>query len=371
MTGPNDAAGPARSLEQLLSTWQAWNSSDVLAQAVRRAETAGDHDRAAHLRDLADTTSPTGTAPPSALDALAAQHEVSALLAGWRWHTVTAAREQGATWDDIAAATNTSAEQARAEFVDRVDRADHAAREHGIPFVDAERYRAAVGAPSDQTSVREEPAVDEPDDDRQNLEDGAPRWSAPAPDSLDTLADRLAATEGGVPDDRLVAGTILLPGGLPPDDDEEAPGHALIDGDDPTMWPDAARWSPDLATDAGDDGRDVVAERVPNPRPVMSLAEVDREAAQDRADRADPSLAPLIEARDHHAADGRFDEADAAHRLVEWCRHGTGPARIGTERVDNADADRREQLVRWHSDDEHRRETATVVESDGSDGGWS
>jgi hypothetical protein len=44
------------------------------------------------------------------------------------------------------------------------------------------------------------------------------------------------------------------------------------------------------------------------------------EAAQDRAERADPNTARMVEARDQQAAGGRFDDADSTQRLIDAVR---------------------------------------------------
>lgn len=148
-TGPTDptdthtdTAGGPPSLSALLDTWQAWNGREVFERAAARARAAGEHQRAARLAELVARDREV-----AALDALSAQHELSSLLAGWQWHTVRAAREQGATWADIAYATRTDPEHARTAYLDTVDRQEHAAHRHGgMPFDDAADYRAAAGA---------------------------------------------------------------------------------------------------------------------------------------------------------------------------------------------------------------------------------
>lgn len=51
-------------------------------------------------------------------------------------------------------------------------------------------------------------------------------------------------------------------------------------------------------------------------------AEVDKVAAQDRAERADPATSRIVDARDEHAAGGRFDLADATQRVIDSIRAG-------------------------------------------------
>lgn len=86
----------------LLDTWQQWNAHDVMTRALGH--------------------SPEQEAAVSALDALRDSHELVELLIGWQWQAVYAARYDGATWKQIAAATGSTAEQARADYVAVLDR---------------------------------------------------------------------------------------------------------------------------------------------------------------------------------------------------------------------------------------------------------
>ena len=141
---------PSAGLEGLLATWQAWNRRDVLARAADRAADAGDTERAAALHALLD-----GQEAPSATAALAAQHELASQVEGWRWQTVAAARAEGATSDDVAAATGTTADAARTDHVQQVERAEAAALAAGLEF-DHDRYRL------DADELQNEPDRDEP-----------------------------------------------------------------------------------------------------------------------------------------------------------------------------------------------------------------
>lgn len=57
-----------------------------------------------------------------ALDALRDTTELVALLIGWRWQAVHAARVQGAGWEQIGSATGVRAEQARADYTEAIER---------------------------------------------------------------------------------------------------------------------------------------------------------------------------------------------------------------------------------------------------------
>lgn len=74
------------------------------------------------------------------LEAVRAGHELATALQGEQWIAVRAAREAGATWEQIADATDTTAEQARASFAARIERYE----EHGAGLTDMVPYRAAL-----------------------------------------------------------------------------------------------------------------------------------------------------------------------------------------------------------------------------------
>src|SRR3954447_25273336 len=95
-------------LQDLLGTWQAWSTRDTFTRLAEAAAAAGEQERAARLRATADAEPSV-----SAVQALAAQHELVSLLAGWEWQTVRAAREDGASWAEIAQAIGTGAIRAR------------------------------------------------------------------------------------------------------------------------------------------------------------------------------------------------------------------------------------------------------------------
>ena len=187
-------------LPELFETWRAWNERSVLDTALRRAERAGEQERAAQLRELlADQPR------VPAVDALAAQHELTELLSGWRWHTVTAAREEGATWDAIAAATRTDPDTARQSYRERVAEAEHAAAELDLPLRDADRYRAASRDDHDTTTT--EPI--KPLEGDQAMPDH----------DFDRQPEMIAGPD--LDDQGFVVGEIALPGGLPPDEDQD------------------------------------------------------------------------------------------------------------------------------------------------------
>ena len=91
-------------LAALLDTWQQWSAHDVTTRAL------------GHV-----------AAEPavSALDALRDSHELVALLTGWQWQAMYAARRGGASWDQVAATMCTTTEQARAGYAAVIDRLEH------------------------------------------------------------------------------------------------------------------------------------------------------------------------------------------------------------------------------------------------------
>lgn len=157
------------SLNELLETYQAWSLRDTFGRIAERADADGDATRAAELREIGRSE-----ASISAVDALAAQHEVSSLLSGWEWLTIRAAREDGASWGEVAASTRTDPEQARAGFLARIEQAE----QYGHNFTDGDRYRRAAGNWTDELHA------DTPERVRQQVADASARGDV---DELDAL----------------------------------------------------------------------------------------------------------------------------------------------------------------------------------------
>jgi hypothetical protein len=117
-------------LRDLLATWENWSARDTLTRALATAGT--EYDREVLRRGL-------HTCPEvDPLDALRAGSELAALLRGWQWQAVYAARCDGSSWDHIATALDTTAEQARADYLAAVEQQER----HGISDVSA--YRTVV-----------------------------------------------------------------------------------------------------------------------------------------------------------------------------------------------------------------------------------
>jgi hypothetical protein len=133
-SGEKPAATRPPTLAELLGIWEAWSLRDLTERAVVKSEATGDARSTEFLqRELAETTETT------ALDALAANYELASLLTGWRWHAVRSARAAGATWQEIAAATNTTTEQARANYLDHIE-----CSERYMPGADMRPFRAVL-----------------------------------------------------------------------------------------------------------------------------------------------------------------------------------------------------------------------------------
>jgi hypothetical protein len=102
------------SLTELLQTWQSWSYRDLLSRSLAQADAAGDTERTEQLRRVVALEPDV-----SPLDALAANQELTRLLRGWQWHAIRAAREAGATWSQVGQAVGSTAEQARADYLQR------------------------------------------------------------------------------------------------------------------------------------------------------------------------------------------------------------------------------------------------------------
>lgn len=101
-------------LRDLLTTWENWSARDTLVRALATSSTDGSQERLAEsIAEMPAT---------SALDALRDGAELIDLLAGWQWQAVYAARKDGASWEEIGAATRTTDELARTLYVAILDR---------------------------------------------------------------------------------------------------------------------------------------------------------------------------------------------------------------------------------------------------------
>ncbi|WP_285594539.1 hypothetical protein [Actinomycetospora sp. NBRC 106378] len=89
-------------LRDLLATWENWSANDVMSRALAHA--------------------PTEAPTPSPLDALRDSTELVALLTGWQWQAIYAARRDGASWAEITAVLKVSTEQTRNDYVEVLNR---------------------------------------------------------------------------------------------------------------------------------------------------------------------------------------------------------------------------------------------------------
>ena len=121
--GPGNTASPRPplpSLVGLLRTWQIWSYRDSLTRKIADAREAGDTDQVQGLTRRLNAE-PADVGP---LDALAANHELISLLEAGQSHAIRAARKTGASWQQIATATGTTAEQACADCLAHLDHAN-------------------------------------------------------------------------------------------------------------------------------------------------------------------------------------------------------------------------------------------------------
>jgi hypothetical protein len=107
---------PKHPFEQARQTWEAWSLADTMRTLLAKARADGDHATLAlYAQD------PQWTQGPGPLEALAANRELIDRLVGWRWLAVRRARQDGHGWAEVGAALGISAEQARRDFLDRLE----------------------------------------------------------------------------------------------------------------------------------------------------------------------------------------------------------------------------------------------------------
>jgi hypothetical protein len=107
---------PKHPFDQAQETWEAWSMANTMRGVLRQAR---EHDN--HTTLAAFDQYPQWTHGPGPVEALAANRELVDSLTRWRWDAVRDAREQGHAWAEIGQALGTSPEQARQDYLDRVE----------------------------------------------------------------------------------------------------------------------------------------------------------------------------------------------------------------------------------------------------------
>jgi hypothetical protein len=103
--------------EQARETWDAWSLADTMRTLLAKARAESDRATLALFEQYPDWTQ-----GPGPLDALAANRELVDRLVGWRWLAVRRARQDGHGWAAVGHALGVTAEQARRDFLDRLER---------------------------------------------------------------------------------------------------------------------------------------------------------------------------------------------------------------------------------------------------------
>jgi hypothetical protein len=111
-----DQPTPKHPFNQAWETWEAWSMANTMRLALLKARDQGDHEAVARFEQYPDWTQ-----GPTALEALAANRELVDRLTGWRWLAVRQARQHGHAWAEVGAALGVTAEEARGEFLARLD----------------------------------------------------------------------------------------------------------------------------------------------------------------------------------------------------------------------------------------------------------
>jgi hypothetical protein len=108
---------PQHPFTKALETWDAWSMANTMRQAREQARAQGDQETLARFERY-----PEWTQGPGPLEALAANREVVQTMTGWQWLAIREAREQGHGWREIGAALEVDPDQARRDYLERVDR---------------------------------------------------------------------------------------------------------------------------------------------------------------------------------------------------------------------------------------------------------
>lgn len=117
-------------IHALLARWDAWGEHDTWLKVLANQPDA----KALAERKLAELESAT------ALDALAANARMVALMTGWRWIAIKAAREDGATWEQIGEALGTTKQGAQQTYRRAIEHQE----QYAPDFHDAASARAVL-----------------------------------------------------------------------------------------------------------------------------------------------------------------------------------------------------------------------------------
>ncbi len=108
---------PKHPFTQALATWEAWSMANTMRTALAKAREHGDQATLASFEQH-----PQWTQGPDPIAALAANREVVQTMTGWQWHAIRDARKQGHGWREIGAALQVDGDQAKRDYLARVDR---------------------------------------------------------------------------------------------------------------------------------------------------------------------------------------------------------------------------------------------------------
>jgi hypothetical protein len=107
---------PTHPFTRALETWDAWSMANTMRTALAKAREQDDQEALARFERY-----PEWTQGPGPLEALAANREVVQLMSGWQWQAMRDAREQGHGWREIGAALAVDGDQAKRDYLERVD----------------------------------------------------------------------------------------------------------------------------------------------------------------------------------------------------------------------------------------------------------
>jgi hypothetical protein len=111
-----DHPTPKHPFDLAWETWDAWSLADTMRTVLDKARAEDDRATLARFAQYPDWTD-----GPGPLEALAANRELVDRLVGWRWLAVRRARQDGHGWVAVGAALDLTAEQARRDFLERLE----------------------------------------------------------------------------------------------------------------------------------------------------------------------------------------------------------------------------------------------------------